>query len=279
MNGSNPVPQEHPDAELLSAYFDGQLAGEELEQAEQLLARDESARRELESIRELSAGLKSIPRATPTGDVTAAVMKRLQEQKPRPASAEQDAESTRRGWRGRVWAAAAIAAALLLMLPPTGNDEQPGNIAAVDPAESDWNQPAVPEGLRIVPISPEPLDVENSKPVFANPQRLGDGAKRVDLELDIFCSAESDARGRFDELIAKHNLKTLYKQTAQEASRPAGHRTAWVECEPAGLRALLEDCEAMHEYQLGRSPADILETPLPGLAHVMIRLQWGSASD
>ncbi|MEM9353178.1 MAG: hypothetical protein AAGA92_09200 [Planctomycetota bacterium] len=281
MNGTKPVPEEHPHAELLSAYFDGRLAGEELAQAEQLLAGDASARRELASLRELSAEIKAMPRKAPTGDVTAAVLSRLQETKPRPASSDTVTQNVPRGWRSRVWAAAAIAAALLLMLLPSGDQGEPNNVAAVDPAESEWNQPAVPEGLRIVPISPEPLDLENSKPVFANPQRLGDGAKRVDLNLEIYCDAEADAREGFDRLIAKHNLKTLYRQSEQEqeASRPAGHRTAWVECEPAGLRALLEDFEALNGYQLGRSPEDILETPLPGLAHVMIRLVWEAPAD
>ena len=60
--------------EHLSAYLDGQLSGDLLEQMEATLQDDESLRAELESLRELVAGLSSFPAVTASPDFAARVM-------------------------------------------------------------------------------------------------------------------------------------------------------------------------------------------------------------
>jgi hypothetical protein len=60
--------------EHLSAYLDGQLSGDLLEQMEAMLQQDESLRSELESLRELVAGLASFPAVAASPEFAARVM-------------------------------------------------------------------------------------------------------------------------------------------------------------------------------------------------------------
>ncbi|MGI9428999.1 MAG: anti-sigma factor family protein, partial [Bythopirellula sp.] len=107
---------EHFDDELLSAYVDGELTGEQLALVEQRLADDPSARQLVDELRALSHELQALPQQTLGDDLTATIMQRAERSMLLGAESQSTLRTSDEGASRRwVWAATAIAAALLLM--------------------------------------------------------------------------------------------------------------------------------------------------------------------
>lgn len=128
--------------ELISAYLDGELSGEEQQRAEQLLAESAESRQLLEELRSLRSGMESLPRHRLEEDFASRVMDRAERAMVtgefadeniadgQAATAEQktlDSDAAvvlpteadlprRRGSRTLAWSAAGIAAAVVAML-------------------------------------------------------------------------------------------------------------------------------------------------------------------
>lgn len=116
MSSSN-LPSRDP--ELISAYIDGELSGEELRVAEAWLAEDPDARALADELRGVSATLHALPQQTPSGDWSQQLGERLDE----VASPNERTPNERatfnvplgRSSRGWLYSAAAIAAAVAIM--------------------------------------------------------------------------------------------------------------------------------------------------------------------
>ena len=129
---------EHFDDELLSAYVDGELTGEQLALVEQRLAEDPDARQLVDELRALSREVRALPKQALGEDLRATIMQHAErsmllgaEVQPPRRSAD---DSSSRRW---VWAALAIAAALLLMFVTPGDQLELKPIANVKPIPAD----------------------------------------------------------------------------------------------------------------------------------------------
>ncbi len=125
--------------ELLSAYVDGELTGEELAQVERRLADDPQSRQLVEELRLMSVEVQSLPRQTVGEDLRATVMQRAERAmllgtEERQALRPSESGSSRR-W---MWPAMAVAASLLLavFLPKNPEEEKPLASAKPVPVES-----------------------------------------------------------------------------------------------------------------------------------------------
>lgn len=148
----NPMPPSPPPEadELLSAYLDGELAGDELAAVERRLVDDPAARATLDAMRGLSSTLKSLPKATADSGFADAVQSHIEVE---AATAGDRAAIIDRHpceqagdpwtpWSGSprrwVYAGMAVAAALLVMvLSPESPDNAPSDLAKLDPAAVD----------------------------------------------------------------------------------------------------------------------------------------------
>ncbi len=121
-------PTKNFDDELLSAYVDGELTGEQLAQVEQQLADDPRARQWVEELRTLSREIQSLPKETIGQDLRTTVLQRAERAmllgSESPVVSKPRAASSSRRW---AWAAMAIAASLLLTLylPENQQEEKP----------------------------------------------------------------------------------------------------------------------------------------------------------
>jgi anti-sigma factor RsiW len=128
------------DDELLSAYVDGELSAEEKAEVEQRLADDPAARRLVEQLRTVSAGVRALPPRQLGEDLSAAVL-RLAERRMLTDVPQQDlprpiqpnwSETFRRRFlttRALLWTGAIVAAALLLSNLQTHQQPQPQQMA------------------------------------------------------------------------------------------------------------------------------------------------------
>ncbi|MFP6613394.1 MAG: hypothetical protein VB835_13880, partial [Pirellulales bacterium] len=133
--------------ELISAYLDGELTGDELRTVERLLAESEEARQLFDELRSLQGGLRSLPKHSLGEEFSQAVLRRTERallsgrdadrglagpSKPESANAPspfaaRDAADRSAALRRRVtWSVLAIAAAVLIMIfvPPTSENRQ-----------------------------------------------------------------------------------------------------------------------------------------------------------
>ena len=148
------MPEEFTD-ELISAYLDGELSGEDRLRVERVLAEDPAARRLLEELRSLSTTLHALPEPTLGPGFKDQVMRAAERamlacaagggrQGQRPAKRRGSVERSgpndrRRGrraadrntqtWRRWAWPALAIAAALLVMAYQRSLVEPAANVA------------------------------------------------------------------------------------------------------------------------------------------------------
>jgi hypothetical protein len=143
--------------ELLSAYLDGELSGEERARVEERLAVDPVARQTLADLRSVSQAMRGLPRERVGEDLRSVILARVQDVKPgnvpssvttasagleangqgEPSTSdENDIEAThsrptfsigrtRRGW---AWAALAVAAAIVVMFVQRGEERGRGNL-------------------------------------------------------------------------------------------------------------------------------------------------------
>src|SRR5262245_12465116 len=98
--------------ELLSAYHDGELAGEERASVERLLEGDVAAREALDDMVDLSRLLGAMPRPAAPSDLHAAVMRQVRQAAPTRPAPTQPAVRPRRYW---IWSAATVACLLLVI--------------------------------------------------------------------------------------------------------------------------------------------------------------------
>jgi len=136
-------PTDNFDDELLSAYVDGELTGEQLALVEQRLTDDPRAKQLVQELRALRQEVQSLPKETLGEDLRATIMQRAErsmllgaEQQP-SRGAEQKKTSrpsnfaSSRRW---VWAATALAATLLLMVLTPNNQQQENPQASAKPS-------------------------------------------------------------------------------------------------------------------------------------------------
>ncbi len=137
-----------PDEELISAYHDGELSGEDLARAEQLLATQPELRQLLEDLRAMSASLGAVPRTQLGDEFPARVLRKAEremftsaakpaakpaEEAAKPAAPIEPARTSALRWpRGRrpwLYAAAALAAAIVIMLFDNSRDRVAQQVA------------------------------------------------------------------------------------------------------------------------------------------------------
>lgn len=124
---------ELPLEELVSAYFDGELSGDERVRAERLLVEEPRARQLLNEFRALRAGVRELPRHSLPADFSQQVLKRAERQmlagQPAPVRPTADASTASASQPGQPWServrrpliysilAASIAFALMALDP------------------------------------------------------------------------------------------------------------------------------------------------------------------
>ena len=123
-------PTKNFDDELLSAYVDGELTGEQLAQVEQQLADDPRACQLVDELRTLSREIQSLPKETIGQDLRTTVLQRAERAmllgSESPVVSKPRAASSSRRW---AWAAMAIAASLMLSIYlPTSPPEEPTSL-------------------------------------------------------------------------------------------------------------------------------------------------------
>lgn len=184
-----PAPGQEIEAELLSAYLDGEVSDQEREWVERVLADSAPYRSQLEALRTLDAELRGLPVFQLDDGFAGRVLRRIEiesetaepmEVSPapqvQPAKAA-DAPARRSAWRGFVWAAAVVAAAVVLMVnlvPSRVEPERPGR-----------------------PLN-SPLTLINHK--------LWD---RLVLVYDVSVEPEGVEQGVFFQLLKRHGVQVL----------------------------------------------------------------------
>ncbi len=177
------------DDELLSAYVDGELGGEELALVEQRLADDPRARQLVDELRALSQELQTLPQLSVGEDLRSTIMQRA-ERAMLLGTAEQQtlaprgSSSTRR-W---AWAAMVLAASLLLTLylPTAQQEEKPLASAKPVPGASEDVRPAPERRLEAVSAD-EALEEEFA----AQGGGVGGGGGGGFLDVDSVIEADS----------------------------------------------------------------------------------------
>jgi anti-sigma factor RsiW len=117
-----------PDDELISAYLDGELSGEELLRAEQLLATQPESRQLLEELTALRASLQGLPRQSLERGFADRVLRRAEREMLQPTQTASQTPiaprnddhpprlSWRRWQRPLIWSTLAVAASLVVMM-------------------------------------------------------------------------------------------------------------------------------------------------------------------
>lgn len=149
------------DAEVLSAYLDGELNAEQSALVEHRLAEDPAARQLLAELESVSRTLKSLPREQAASVVRAQILTRISEESATPPVSD---VSTLRRW---MWPAVAVAAALLLMFVQRDEvDHKGAKLAQVEENRSRADE--TDKGVATIPApgelnaAPEPSVEENS---------------------------------------------------------------------------------------------------------------------
>ena len=119
-------PNDRLNDELLSAYVDGELDEAQLEQVEQRLRDDPTARRLVDELQALSATMQSVPKEAVGQDLREIVLKQAER------TSQKTSSSTTSATRRWAWAAMALAAALLLMFIQPESEQAERQMAAVE---------------------------------------------------------------------------------------------------------------------------------------------------
>jgi anti-sigma factor RsiW len=183
------------EGELLSAYFDGEVSGDERRVAEHALASSPRCRRRLDHLRELDADLHLLPTFRLGDDFTARVRQQIEAESvsarrvdSEPAEFVQPAASLetapgRTGWRPFAWAAIAVAAAVLLMV----------------------NFRPVPENGR-PRIASTPPSATSTSPLTLVDRRLRD---RLVMVYELSVTPDGWKQGAFHRLLKRHGIHVL----------------------------------------------------------------------
>ena len=201
---------DRPDEELISAYLDGELTGDQRRSVEKFLEDDPSAREVLEDYSDVSQMIRELPRPAAPSDLRETVLTGIRAAS-RPAASQPVAVSTRS--RRLYWIASASAAVLIgvIAFPWLGDlrqdaalreiagtpesmtvanndavDEQPGHTGgiAAPQAEALWPESAPPGRSRASNASTSVVDAERLRPILDSVDLPIPGEKLHDLVSD-----------------------------------------------------------------------------------------------
>lgn len=229
-----------PDDELMSAYLDGELSGEELARAEHMLATRPECRQLLEELTALRASLQGLPQHKLEAGFQNRVLRRAEREMLQPAAAARRSShisdqpkvlSWQRWRRPLAWSAAAVAAGLLIMaLSP---DEQK---VALAPAPPDGELHATPAAPALaerenenapqaavrpqVAAAPQPAPMASEKPTF--------GVARDEVDKKPVPGSEALADASDDQVIVVHcDVSTQAEAETALRGLLASNQIAW----------------------------------------------------
>jgi negative regulator of sigma E activity len=236
-----------PDDELISAYLDGELSGDERARAEQLLAAQPESRQLLEELTALRASLQALPRHSLEEGFADAVLRRAEREMLQPTTVTAAAParalydelrppviSWKRWQRPLAWSALAIAAALLIM---AFSPDEPKVAVAPAPPGGELNAARPPDEM-VARAGPAPAAVANEEAL----PKMREAELGRPRQLNRFLAA-TDEQGK----------------TADAFSPPSADRLLVVHCDvsagadgEAALRQLL----AEHKIAWEDAPSD-----------------------
>jgi len=197
-----------PDDELISAYLDGELTGNDLARAEQLLASQPDSRQMLDELMALRASLQALPQQKLGPDFAESVLRRAEREMLQPganqvAAIEAASPTPVDTWRPEVppilsmsrwtrplvWAALTTAAAIMIMMfsPPDAKQK-----VALAPKVADGPAPAD------LAMQARDVDATDNRAMIATDAASGDAAPRIaggeSGQGGLFAGPESAAR-------------------------------------------------------------------------------------
>ena len=178
------------DDELLSAYVDGELTGEQLAQVERRLADDPQAQKLVDELRALGTEIQSLPRQTVGEDLRATIMQRAERAMLLGTEEQQATLPSETSFSGRwKWAVMALAATLLmsLYLPNAQQEEKP--LASAKPVPKEDS--AEGAELQLEAVEEKAADFEEEKGLVAQSGGGGVGGAMIDSSSVADVAAES----------------------------------------------------------------------------------------
>ena len=246
-------PDKHPNAhELISAYLDGELHGDELARVTKWIASDPRYSQLLADLRLISAQIQELPQQAPAEDLTGRVLRQAERTLLQPATdlnAPHSPDSAPAGrerglLRGVVWGAAVVAAALLLaVFLPRDSAKIVSLPSTVDSdfAEANPQQPITLEGETVSDHGDLTVDslknagnVDHAEPLVAKRAKLESESDRQfkrQLPADSARSGKSTstpvARGQARELFEEElNQSDITGESFPEDNRSPRRRLA-----------------------------------------------------
>ena len=231
-----------PDDELLSAYLDGELSGENLVRAERLLATQPDARHTLDELAAPAAGLRSIPRERLGPGFAQTVLRRAEREilQPQTESASDVAAgrpfehppllSWQRWRRPLAWSALAIAAGLVIMLfsperrevamvpaPPDGELRAPAEAGRAERLPATAPQRAASDSLA---EDGQAVEVRNESQLQALGVALPAGNEMLIVRCDVSDRASGEAALR--KLLDQNSIAWQEAVPGEQAGESAG---------------------------------------------------------
>jgi hypothetical protein len=175
------------DDELLSAYLDDELTGEERARVEQQFSADPKSRQLLDELRTVSQAMQGLPPASLGSDLRESVLRRAErvmlvtdDDRAPEAFQRMPFGRSKRAW---FWAGTALAAGLMLMIFDwTENQDAglPNQVALKRPAAAAPSEPRMPPAMRALERSSE--TVPDAAPASAP---LADASGSMKSQLDV----------------------------------------------------------------------------------------------
>jgi anti-sigma factor RsiW len=186
--------------ELLSAYHDGELAGEERASVERLIGDDLPAREVLDDIADMSRLLGALPRPAAPPEMHAAVMRQVRQAAPTRAAQSRPVARPRRYW---VWSAATVACLLLVVFIVQQNLNSP-SATGVAHNERDAATPAAiaepmsPPATTVSPRDerPMPMGRDTAPDALLPPAAAPSNAAANELSADLKALEAAVASGQ-----------------------------------------------------------------------------------
>ncbi|MEE2825250.1 MAG: hypothetical protein VYE64_01335 [Planctomycetota bacterium] len=189
-------PDKQPnDHELISAYLDGELHGDELARVTKWIASDPQYSQLLADLRLISTQIQELPQQTPAEDLTGRVLRQSERTLLQPAvdlNTSYNPDSAPAGHergllRGAVWGAAAVAAALLLSVFLPRDSAKIASLPSTvdyDIAETNPQQPDVLERKTVSDHGNLKVDSLNNVKIADHAEPLGAKRAKPGLESD-----------------------------------------------------------------------------------------------
>jgi len=237
-----------PDDELLSAYLDGELSGEDLARAERLLATQPDARQTLDELAALRASLRSIPRERLEPGFAQTVLRRAEREilQPQTEGIESASDvaasrpferpppiSWQRWKRPLAWSALAIAAGLVIMLfsperrevamvpAPPGGELRAG--AGAGQAESPAAAAPQLAASDSRTVDGQEAEVRDEAQLHALGVALPPGDQMLIVRFDV--SDRASGEGALRNLLARNRIAWQEPAPGEEAEELAGTGT------------------------------------------------------